>query len=56
MLFVGYFYCNCFAFSNAMTIRRRVIIVLSFSNYIFYHNINPLNKVFTTLHRFTYFL
>lgn len=43
---------NVFYFeSGATSTRKRVVIALSFSKLNLYYDVNPLNKVFTTLHR-----
>ena len=40
-------------FGGATSTRKRAVIALSFSKLYLYYDVNPLNKVFTTLHRLT---
>ena len=44
---------NCLIFSGATSNRKSVCIALFLNKLYLYHDVSPLNKVFTTLHRST---
>ncbi len=47
------YFCNSLSFSGATSNRKSVCIALFLNKLYLYHDVSPLNKVFTALHRLT---